>query len=108
MPHLACAREKVDLLERQWSRSRAHHEPDHRSGIIKLVSCIFTLTGALLMWQLRKLGFYSYIAGTALAIILPLIMLGNAFIGGMAAAGSTFIGVIFIVLYAVNLKQMTK
>ena len=58
------------------------------------------------MWNLKKVGFYLYIAGIIVLIAAPIAMgkligiIGGAFIG--------FIGVIFIVMYGVNLKCMTK
>lgn len=78
-----------------------------KSAIINAISCLFTLFGGIMMWQLRKIGFYSYIAGIAIAVLAPPILLGGM-VGRMAAGGTAFIGVIFIVLYAVNLKYLTK
>jgi hypothetical protein len=77
-----------------------------KSAIFKLISCLLTLAGAIMMWNLKKTGFYLYIAGVVVLAITPIIILGGSLPGLVGAGGSGFIGVIFIVLYAVNLKDM--
>jgi len=77
-----------------------------KSSILKLVSCLLTLLGAIMMWNLKKIGFYLYIAGTIVLVISPIVILGNGLPGIMGAGGTGLIGVIFIVMYGVNLKEM--
>lgn len=76
-----------------------------KSSIVNFLSCLLTLFGAILMWQLKRNGYFLYIAGIAIMVIgMAVIFKG---IIGLAAAGATaFIGVLFIVLYGVNLKHM--
>lgn len=75
-------------------------------SVFSLISNLLTLLGALLMWRLSKKGFFLYIAGIVILILSPLIILDG--IMGLAAAGMIgFIGVIFIVLYGINLKHMS-
>ena len=76
-----------------------------KSSIVNFLSCLLTLFGAILMWQLKRNGYFLYIAGIAVMVIgMAVIFKG---IIGLAAAGATaFIGVLFIVLYGVNLKHM--
>jgi hypothetical protein len=78
-----------------------------KSSAIKAISCLFTLFGAIMMWQLRKIGFYSYIAGIAIAVLAPPLLIGGV-VGWIASGGTAFIGLIFIILYGVNLKYLTK
>jgi len=73
-------------------------------AIFSLISNLLTLTGAILMWNLKKFGFYIYILGTIVLIAAPLMM--GRLVGAIGASIIGFIGVIFIVMYAVNLKQM--
>jgi len=76
------------------------------SAILQLIGNLFTLFGAILMWNLRKIGFYLYILGILVLVAMPVVLgkligiIGGAFVG--------FIGIIFIVMYGVNLKHMNK
>jgi type III secretory pathway component EscR len=79
-----------------------------KSSIISLVSCLLTLIGAVMMWQLRKAGFYLYIAGILISVVMPIALFGGGLIGLMAGGISAFIGIIFIILYGVNMKYMVR
>lgn len=75
-------------------------------GVMELVSNVLTLIGGIMMWGLRKTGFWLYCGGITFLVIAPLIIFNKGIIG-IAASGITgFFGVIFIVLYAINLKHM--
>ena len=58
------------------------------------------------MWNLKKTGFYFYIAGVLVIVASPLIM--GQLIGIISGSISGLVGVIFIVMFAVNLKCMNK
>jgi len=73
-------------------------------AIFSFIANLLTLTGAILMWNLKKAGFYIYILGTIVLIAAPLTM--GRLVGAIGASIIGFVGVIFIVMYAVNLKQM--
>jgi len=75
-------------------------------AISKFISCLLTLSGALLMWKLKKIGFYLYIAGIIVLVAAPLVM--GKLVGAIGATIVGMIGVVFIVMYGVNLKQMNK
>src|SRR5690606_27225706 len=76
------------------------------SAIGSFVAALFTLAGAFFMFRLRKTGFYLYIIGIAIGIAVPFyIYAGNLLAIGMSAF-SSFFGLIFIALYALNLKSM--
>lgn len=76
-----------------------------QSAVANLVYNLLTLAGAALMWNLRKPGFYLYVAGVLIAVIAPFLIYGGL-IGGISSAGTAFISLIFVVLYALNLKYM--
>jgi len=79
-----------------------------RSAIGSFIAALFTLGGAIAMWKLRRFGFYLYIIGVAIGVAVPLYLFGNNILAvGMSAFGS-FFGLIFIALYALNLKAMRK
>lgn len=77
-----------------------------KTSIGNAVSSLICLFGALLMWKLRRAGFYLYILGTAIGIILPFFLLGSNFITNLSAGIYSFIGILFIIFYAMNLKSM--
>ncbi len=69
------------------------------------IAAILTLIGAVLMWGLDKKGFWLYLLGTLVSIIAP-IMIYKGILGAMAGGGIAFIGIIFVVLYGLNLKHL--
>ena len=89
------------------SFSKMFQEDNIRKGALgKLIAAILTLTGALLMWQSKRTGFYLYIAGTIIAIAVPFYLFGNDLVAVGASSFANFFGLIFISLYALNLKSM--
>ncbi|MDQ2720026.1 MAG: hypothetical protein M3Z26_09760 [Bacteroidota bacterium] len=78
----------------------------HKSAIGNLVSAILTLMGALLMWRLIRKGFYLYISGIVIGIIVPFYLYGNNLIAVGISSFTSFFGLVFIALYALNLKSM--
>ena len=69
--------------------------------ILNLVLNAGTLTGAILMWQLKKLGFWIYSGAFVLQFIVPII-----FMSGKFGIFGFIIMALFITLYALNLKHM--
>ena len=70
--------------------------------IIFLILAILLLLSAIMMWRLKKNGYYLYILVKILGIILPILLIGSIF-----SIGSLIIPVIFIVLYGLNFKAMS-
>jgi hypothetical protein len=56
--------------------------------------------------RVKKTGFYFYLAGVIVIVVTPLIM--GQLIGIISGSIRGFVDVIFIVMYAVNLKYMNK
>ncbi len=76
------------------------------SAMGSIIAALFTLTGAISMWLLRRLGFYLYIIGIIIGIGVPFYIYGNNILAiGLSGFGS-FFGLVFIALYALNLKSM--
>jgi hypothetical protein len=85
------------------------NNPDQlrQSGIAAVICNLFTLAGAILMWRLNRIGFYIYIAGTIIGVAGTFIIFGaDNFILNMGSAVAGFIGLVFILMYAFNLKDM--
>lgn len=80
----------------------------HKKSIGDLIAALFTLGGALLMWWLKRNGFYLYIIGVAIGIALPFYLYGNDLMTVGIASFGAFFGLLFIALYAVNIKSLEK
>lgn len=65
--------------------------------------CVF---GAIQMWQLKKTGYFIYIAGEIVPPIAAFVLGGGGMLGSLGAAGALVIAIIWIVLYGLNLKHM--
>lgn len=76
-----------------------------KNAIGGIASGIFTLLGAIFMWRLRKEGFYLYIGGVVLGIIVPFYLYGNNLIAVGISAFSSFFGLVFVALYALNFRS---
>ncbi|MBA7540386.1 hypothetical protein ES705_32683 [subsurface metagenome] len=71
---------------------------------INIIAALVVLVGVLMMWSLKKTGYYIYIVGE-IAPVIALIVLGGL-LGGFMAIFSSFIAILFIVLYGLNVKHM--
>ena len=79
-----------------------------KKSIGDLIASIFTLSGAILMWFQKRRGFYLYIIGIAIGITLPFYLYGNNLLTVGIASFGAFFGLLFVALYAVNLKSLNK
>lgn len=78
-----------------------------KAGLAAIVAAVLCLAGALLMWKLKRTGFYLYIIGTLAGIISPFLIYGSDNIMSILSSVVVgFIGIIFVILYGVNLKYM--
>ncbi len=74
--------------------------------IIGVVCSLLCLFGAIQMWKLKKTGFFIYSAGEIIPPISAFFLGGGGLIGGTGAVIGLLIAIVWIVLYAVNLKHM--
>ena len=85
------------------------------NNLLALLGSALCLVGALLMWKLKKNGFFIYLFGQIIPFIGIYGLMGGAMpnsggpLGGFAAAGQV-IAVIFplafVIMYGVNLKHL--
>jgi hypothetical protein len=78
-----------------------------KSSLGSIIAAIFCLLGALMMFKLKKIGYYIYLLGTLIGIAAPFIIYGGTNL--LAIASSLvigFIGIVFCIMYGVNLKEM--
>ena len=74
--------------------------------IVGIIGCLICLIGALQMWKLKKMGFYIYVVGEIAPVIVSAVLMGTAALSGWAILAAIF-PVVFIVLYALNLKHLS-
>lgn len=77
-----------------------------KTAIGNIITSVLCLLGAVLMWNLLRAGFYIYTLGTIIGIILPFYMFGSNFITNISAGFLSFIGILFVIFYAMNIKSM--
>lgn len=75
-------------------------------NLVNIGVCALCILAAFMMWNLKKTGFYIYTFSTIVAITMPLILMGGNLLGAVSAIGSGFFGILFVILYGVNLKHM--
>lgn len=83
------------------------------NSLLSLGNSLLCLAGALLMWRLRKSGYFIYVIGQTLPFISLIIMYpllqDSKFIGPLMLIGyvvMAFFSLAFIVMYGLNLKHM--
>lgn len=72
-------------------------------AIAQFPYALLTLFGALLMFRLRRVGFWVYVAGIAVGFVLPVILVG---FGALNTSFGVFFSVLFAGLYWLNLRDM--
>lgn len=75
-------------------------------AVMQLVLSLVSLLGAILMFRLRRMGFYLYTAAQILALFILPYFAGFSSLVIIGMLWSALISIIFIVMYAVNLKYM--
>lgn len=76
-------------------------------GISGILLSALSLLGVWMMWNLRKTGFWLYLVATIAGLIVPIVFLGASLMTFLGVGFMGVIALIFIVLYAVNLKHMS-
>jgi len=74
-------------------------------GITSLLS-LLALTGVILMWMLKRTGFYIYTGAKVIGLFIPVALLGYNFLSMFMTMGMVFTSAIFITLYAFNFKVL--
>ena len=78
-----------------------------KGALSNTAAAILCLAGAFLMRNLKKIGFYLYVAGILVGIISPFVIFGGSnLISIISSEVIGFIGLIFVILYGVNLRYM--
>jgi hypothetical protein len=75
-------------------------------GYVALLTSLLSLLGVWFMWNLRRMGFGIYVVASLLGLLVPFVFLGFNMMTFIGLGVGGFITVLFIILYAVNLKHM--
>ncbi len=75
-------------------------------GISTIVLSLLSLFGVWQMWNLRKNGFWLYLLASVGGLISTVYFLGGSMMAIFSMGVAGFFSLVFIVLYAVNLKHM--
>lgn len=97
----------ASFIENIMSSSIQMAEHASELALISVLGALLSLTGAILMFRLDKKGFYLYAGAQALIVFAPVIFTGINFVSGMSMAMGGFFAALFIVMYGVNLKNMS-
>jgi len=85
----------------------ASPEDIKKGAISNIAGSLLCLAGAIMMWRLKRTGFYLYLAGILVSIISPFVIFGSGnFVAIISSLFIGFVGLIFVILYGVNLKYM--
>ncbi|WP_372750886.1 hypothetical protein [Labilibaculum sp.] len=75
-------------------------------SLVKFLLYAASLTGAILMFQLKKVGFYMYTTAQILLLFVAPAFLGFNLFTNMGILFSSVFTILFIALYAINLTKM--
>lgn len=75
-------------------------------AICGLILSIVSLTGAILMFRLKRIGFCFYTAAQVLMLVVTPIFIGFSWVAMAGVIFSGILALIFIIMYALNLKYM--
>jgi hypothetical protein len=75
-------------------------------GIFEMLTSVLGILGAVLMFRLNKKGYYIYILAKIVGVIAPLAIIGVNVLTLSLYGFIAVIGILFIVLYGVNVKYM--
>lgn len=70
--------------------------------IVNFILSFFSLTGAILMWKLKKIGFHFYALSNSALLFIP-----TLFFGVIITGFGVFMAAGFMALYAFHLKYMS-
>lgn len=73
--------------------------------IISIVCNVLCFIGAMQMRGLKKAGFFMYLIGEVAGPVASLVLIGGGMMGGLALVGM-LIPVVFVILYATQLKHL--
>jgi len=81
----------------------------YKAALANFCYGLLTLFGALLMWRLRKIGYWLYLLGIIISAIAPIAIYGTSnWIGLFTAVGMGMLGLVMMVLFTINKKHLVN
>lgn len=77
-----------------------------KNALGAILAAILCISGAFLMFRINKKGYYLYVLGTLVGIAIPILLYGSNLVGILGTVFNGFFGLVFCILYGVNLKDM--
>lgn len=75
-------------------------------GVTGLVVSLLSVLGAIMMWRLRKNGFYLYLIAKLIGVIVPIMLIGVNILTASYYGFALFISIVMFILYGMNLRYM--
>jgi hypothetical protein len=75
---------------------------------LSLLASLLTLGGGLLMFGLRRAGFFVYLGGHVVGIGTAVAMGPTGAMGGLGIAVTILVSLVFIVLYSINYRHLVR
>jgi len=75
-------------------------------GVFEMLASALGIFGAVLMFKLNKKGYYLYILAKIIGVVVPLVIIGVNILTISLYGFVALLGILFIVLYGVNVKYM--
>ncbi len=109
------AKDKIDdaggsskMAEKMISGASEMVKPENlkKSALFSIIAAVCTLGGAILMFTLKKTGYWLYILGTAISIAGPFYIFGGNLISMLSTVLIGIVGIVFVILYGLNLKYL--
>jgi hypothetical protein len=94
----------MDSAMEMTEKAVEHAKPIGYAGI---VLSALSLLGVWMMWNLKRTGFWLYLLAAVGALVVPIYFLGGSMTAILSVGFMGLITLIFIVLYATNLKHMS-
>lgn len=105
----AISKEGADMADRMVSKAMDAAQPEKikQFSVVTAIFNLVTFLGAVLMFRLNRKGFWVYVAGTVALVASPFFIYGTGnFLSISMSLVMGLIGLIFVLLYAKNLKYM--
>lgn len=97
--------ETIDSGIDYWLMNQEHSVPLQS---VTLILTIISLIGVFLMYKLNNKGFIFYTIANLLLVVISFVYFFNNTVGQLVTAGQFFVTALFILLYASQLKYMSK
>lgn len=96
----------LKLIDASWEAGRKMIEKGKPLGTSGIVLAVISLYGVWRMWNLFKQGFWIYVLAAIGGVVAYLAILGPGGAVWAQVGVSALVSLVFIILYAVNLKHM--